>query len=212
MKLQIPCGNAILPILPILLIQSEVRSQLQCFRMKPHRFKQACSSITMLIPLCALVLSIPAILPTAEPAPPAAVAYGDPEQEPQPEGWPLTDPAEWAYVNLRFKERFDIALPGRYQAANMDAATGAVLPSSWMNQHATLIARLDSLTSSPDIVLIGDSITQNWGNTALMGRSLDAIRPMPAWTTHFPNYLFFGSHPSLQTRRWVVSARNRRNR
>ena len=160
-------------------------------------------TFTITILVLASLFLLPGGLPAAEPAPPAAVAYGNPEQEPQPEGWPLTDPAEWTYVNLRFKERFDIALPGRYQAANVDAATGAVLPSSWMNQHATLIARLDGLTSSPDIVLIGDSITQNWGNTALMGKSLDAIRPVPAWTTHFPNYLFFnlgqagGSQPAM---------------
>ena len=112
-------------------------------------------------------------------------------QEPQPEGWPLTVPGEWDYVNKRFPQRFDLAMPGRYAAANMDTTTGAILPSSWMQQHATLVGRLDALTTSPEIVLIGDSITQNWGNTALMGKSLAAIRPVPAWTSHFPNYLFF---------------------
>lgn len=157
---------------------------------------------TIILPILAFLFLLPGGLPAAEAAPPAAVAYGDPEHEPQPEGWPLTDPAEWRYVNLRFKERFDIALPGRYQAENVDIATGAVLPSSWMKQHATLIERLDALTSSPDIVLIGDSITQNWNNTALMGKSLAAIRPVPAWEEHFPNYLFFnvgqagGSQPA----------------
>ena len=147
------------------------------------------SMITLLI--LAFLLLLPGGLPAAEPAQPTATELGDPDREPQPEGWPLTVPAQWDYVNRRFPQRFDLAMPGRYAAANMDTTTGAILPGSWMQQHATLVGRLDALTSSPEIVLIGDSITQNLGNTALMGKSLAATRPVPAWTTHFPNYLFF---------------------
>ena len=129
----------------------------------------------------------------SEPTSPAVIAYVEPGNEPQPEGWPLRDPAQWQYVNQRFKGGEFGPVPGRYQAPNMDPKTGEIQGGSWMMQHAALVERLDSLTSSPDIVLIGDSITQNWDNTALMGKSLAAIRPVPAWEEHFPNYLFYNS-------------------
>jgi len=140
-----------------------------------------------------IALLVPGFLPAAEPTPPPSITYVEPGNEPQPEGWPLTVPAQWEYVNRRFKQGSFEPIPGRYQAPNMDPKTGEIQRSSWMMQHAAMVERLDSLTSSPDVVLIGDSITQNWGNTALMGKSLAAIRSVPAWDEHFPNYLFYNS-------------------
>jgi len=145
--------------------------------------------------LLALAIALPAAcsVQASEPDPTPVINHAERGNEPQPEGWPLKDSAQWEYVNQRFKGGNFVPIPGRYAAPNMDPKTGKIQRSSWMMQHATLVERLDTLTSSPDIVLIGDSITQNWGNTALMGKSLAAIRPVPAWEEHFPNYLFYNS-------------------
>ncbi len=92
--------------------------------------------------------------------------------EPQPSGWPLTE-EERAYVLRPEHER----RPGR-EANQHRPELWPVVPSagfwggtSWLDTHAKLVEVAQAAKGPVDVLLVGDSITQQWG---------------PAWEKHFP--------------------------
>ncbi|MBI5835320.1 MAG: hypothetical protein HZB16_23680 [Armatimonadetes bacterium] len=103
--------------------------------------------------------------------------YGYQTAEPQKTGWPLTD-EERAYVlRPEFERR-----PGREDPAAPKHRPDLwpVLPSagywggtSWLDCHAGLVKVAQASQGPIDVLLVGDSITMQWG---------------AAWTRHFGQY------------------------
>lgn len=100
------------------------------------------------------------------------VEYPYETDEPQKSGWPLTD-EETAYVLRAEHER----RPGR-EANRHLPETWPVVPSAgfwggsaWLDHHAGLVKTVRDSQGPIDVLLVGDSITQQWG---------------PAWAAHFP--------------------------
>jgi lysophospholipase L1-like esterase len=101
-----------------------------------------------------------------------AFNYACETAEPQKSGWPLTD-EEKAYVMKPEHER----RPGS-EARKHLPALWPVVPSagnwggtSWLDMHAKLVAVTQANKGPIDVLLVGDSITMQWG---------------AAWTKHFP--------------------------
>ncbi len=112
-----------------------------------------------------------------------AVDYPYTTVEPQKTGWPLTD-EERAYVLRPEHER----RPGSEQNKHLPA-TWSATPSaghwggtSWLDTHAKLVAYVQANQGPIDILLVGDSITQQWGSP-LDNKPLNA-----AWQKHFGPY------------------------
>ena len=85
--------------------------------------------------------------------------------EPQKTGWPLTE-EERAYVLKPEHER----RPGS-EAHKLPPQMWPVVPSAgtfggtaWLDIHAKLVANVEENKGPIDILLIGDSITQQWGS------------------------------------------------
>ena len=98
--------------------------------------------------------------------------YNEGKMEPQLTGWPLTD-AEKAYVLKPEYER----RPGR-EANQHKPALWPAVPSagfwggtSWLDTHANLVKVAEASKGPIDVLLVGDSITMQWGE---------------AWAKHFP--------------------------
>ncbi len=103
--------------------------------------------------------------------------------EPQKTGWPLTD-EERAYVLKPEHER----RPGSEAKKHLPQMWPAV-PSagnfggtSWLDIHTKLVANVEENKGPIDILLIGDSITQQWGSV------LDHKPMNAAWQKHFGQY------------------------
>ncbi|MFM8223051.1 MAG: GDSL-type esterase/lipase family protein, partial [Planctomycetaceae bacterium] len=112
------------------------------------------------------------------------VAQPDPapyqSAEPQPRGWPLSD-AERAFVLRPEHQR----RPGSEQNKHLPALW-PVVPSaghwggtSWLDTHGKLVQHVASRPGPVDFLLVGDSITQQWGSP-LDGRAMNA-----GWTAQF---------------------------
>ncbi len=93
--------------------------------------------------------------------------------EPQKNGWPLSD-EERAYVLLPEHER----RPGR-EANKHLPAMWPVVPSagnwggtSWLDTHAKLVEHVKQNAGPCEVLLVGDSITIQWGDS---------------WKKHFPD-------------------------
>ena len=117
--------------------------------------------------LVALVLALPAVFSTAR-----ALDYPYKSTEPQTTGWPLTD-EDKAYVMKPEHER----RPGS-EAHKHLPALWPVTPSagywggtSWLDTHAKLVKEVEANKGPVDVLLVGDSITMQWG---------------AAWAKHFP--------------------------
>ena len=94
--------------------------------------------------------------------------------EPQPSGWPLTE-EERSYVLRPEHER----RPGR-EANQHRPELWPVVPSagfwggtSWLDTHAKLVEVARAAKGPVDVLLVGDSITIQWGD---------------AWRKHFPHH------------------------
>lgn len=94
-----------------------------------------------------------------------AVDYPYSTAEPQKTGWPLTD-AERAYVMKPEHER----RPGSEQMKHLPKMW-PVTPSAgnwggtaWLDTHAKLLEHVKANKGTIDILLVGDSITQQWGS------------------------------------------------
>ena len=103
--------------------------------------------------------------------------------EPQKTGWPLTE-EERAYVLTPEHER----RPGR-EANKHLPSMWPVVPSAghwggtaWLDTHAKLVEYVQTNKGPIDVLLVGDSITQQWGSP------LDAGSPNAAWTRYFGGY------------------------
>lgn len=105
-------------------------------------------------------------------APACAFEYACVTAEPQKTGWPLTA-EERAYVLKPEHERRP-----RTEAGKRFPELWPVVPSAgnwggtgWLDTHARLVERARTARGPIDVLLLGDSITEQWG---------------PAWAKHFP--------------------------
>jgi len=94
--------------------------------------------------------------------------------EPQKTGWPLTE-AERAYILKPEYERRPGAdekkhLPDLWPSTPSAGFWGG---TSWLNTHAKLVDYVKANPGPVDVLLVGDSITQQWG---------------AAWQKHFGSY------------------------
>jgi beta-glucosidase len=106
-----------------------------------------------------------------------------PAAEPQPAGWPLTE-AGRAYVLRPEHERRPGADQKKHQPAlwPVTPSAGHWGGTRWLDTHAKLVAHVQANRGPIDILLVGDSITQQWGSV-LDGKPLNA-----AWQKHFGRY------------------------
>ena len=114
----------------------------------------------------------------------SAIDYPYQTAEPQKAGWPLT-PEERAYVvdKPEYERR-----PGR-EANKHLPELWPVVPSaghwgatSWLDTHAKLVEYVKANPGPCDVLLVGDSITQQWGSP------LDKGVLNEAWQKHFAAY------------------------
>ncbi len=117
--------------------------------------------------LVALVLALPAVFSTAR-----ALDYPYKSAEPQKSGWPLTDEEKTYVMKAEYERR-----PGSEMQKHLPALW-PVVPSagnwggtSWLDMHAKLVKDAEASKGPIDVLLVGDSITMQWG---------------AAWTKHFP--------------------------
>jgi acetyl esterase/lipase/lysophospholipase L1-like esterase len=103
--------------------------------------------------------------------------------EPRKTGWPLAED-ERAYVLKPEHER----RPGLEEKKHLPAMW-PVVPSaghwggtSWLDTHAKLVDYVKANAGPIDILLVGDSITQQWGSP------LDKGTLNESWKKHFANY------------------------
>lgn len=112
-----------------------------------------------------------------------AIDYPYPSADPQKSGWPLTA-AERAYVLQPEYER----RPGRDANKHLPAmwpvvpAAGFWGGTSWLDTHTKLVDYVQANQGPIDILLVGDSITQQWGSPLDKGVLNDA------WRKHFAGY------------------------
>ena len=114
-----------------------------------------------------------------------AVDYPYLTNEPQKTGWPLTD-AEKAYVLKPEHER----RPGSEQMKHLPK-NWPITPSAgnwggtaWLDTHGKLIEHVKANKGTIDILLVGDSITQQWGSP-LSGPKGEFNA---SWKKHFGKY------------------------
>jgi platelet-activating factor acetylhydrolase IB subunit beta/gamma len=113
-----------------------------------------------------------------------ALEYARPPADPQPAGWPLTS-AERAYVVERAEHE---RRPGRESNKHLPALWPVVPTAghwggtSWVDTHAKLVSYVQANAGPADILLVGDSITQQWGGPLEKG-VFNA-----AWLAHFANH------------------------
>lgn len=111
----------------------------------------------------------------------SGLEYPHPPADPQPTGWPLTA-AERAYVieKPEFERR-----PGREINKHLPQfwpsvpAAGYWGGTAWLDTHAKLVAHVQKNPGKCDVLLVGDSITQQWGSP------LDTGVLNAAWTKRF---------------------------
>ena len=112
------------------------------------------------------------------------IEYPYASAEPQKTGWPLT-PEEKAYVSD--KSEHD-RRPGRESNKHLPTmwplvpAAGHWGGTAWLDTHAKLVSYVQANKGPCDILLVGDSITQQWGSPLDQGTFNDA------WKKHFGDY------------------------
>ena len=116
---------------------------------------------------------VPLAITTLHARPGAALDYAYETAEPQKTGWPLT-PDEEAYVLKPEHER----RPGSERKKHLPnlwpvvPSAGSFGGRSWLDIHARLVALVESHRGPVDVLLVGDSITIQWGD---------------AWKRNFPD-------------------------
>jgi beta-glucosidase len=115
-------------------------------------------------------------------APMLALEYAHKPADPQPTGWPLTAEEKAFIARPEFERR-----PGREVNKNLPHLWPAV-PSagswggtSWVDTHAKLVTYVQANPGPCDVLLVGDSITQQWGSP------LDKGVLNAAWLKAFPD-------------------------
>ena len=98
-------------------------------------------------------------------------------------GWPLSE-AETTYVLRPEHERRPGVAEKKHQPAlwPVTPTAGHWGGSKWLEAHAKLVAHVQASRGPIDVLLVGDSITQQWGGV-LERKPLNA-----AWQKHFSRY------------------------
>ena len=129
--------------------------------------------------LATLISLAPAPLKTTH-----ALDYPHVTAEPQKTGWPLTEEERAYVVDKPEHDR----RPGRESNKHLPQLW-PVLPSaghwggtSWLDTHAKLVNYVQANKGPIDVLLVGDSITQQWGSP------LDKGVLNESWKKHFSNY------------------------
>ena len=111
-----------------------------------------------------------------------ALEYAHKPADPQPAGWPLTAEESAFIAKPEYERR-----PGREINKHLPQFWPAV-PSagtwggtSWVDTHAKLVAYVQKNAGPCDVLLVGDSITQQWGSP------LDKGVLNAAWSKAFPD-------------------------
>ena len=93
-----------------------------------------------------------------------ALEYPCQPAEPQNTGWPLTEEEKQYVLKAEHERR-----PGREQNKYMPELW-PVVPSAghwggtaWLDMHAKLVKDVDAFKGPIDVLLVGDSITMQWG-------------------------------------------------
>lgn len=113
-----------------------------------------------------------------------ALEYPFPPADPQPSGWPLT-PIERAYVVEKPEHE---RRPGREINKHLPElwpsvpAAGHWGGTGWLDAHSKLVAWVHANPGPVDVLLVGDSITQQWGSAHHPGGFNEA------WTAYFAKY------------------------
>ena len=104
--------------------------------------------------------------------------YNEGRMDPQVEGWPLT-PEERAYVVGQAEHE---RRPGREPLKHLPRLW-PVVPSaghwggtSWLETHEKLVRHVEANSGRCDVLLVGDSITQQWGSVLDSGSLNSAWR------------------------------------
>jgi lysophospholipase L1-like esterase len=115
-------------------------------------------------------------------APLLALEYAHKPADPQPTGWPLTAEESAFIAKPEYERR-----PGRENNQHLPQLWPAV-PSagtwggtSWVDTHAKLVTYVQANPGPCDVLLVGDSITQQWGSP------LDKGVLNAAWLKAFPD-------------------------
>jgi platelet-activating factor acetylhydrolase IB subunit beta/gamma len=111
----------------------------------------------------------------------SALEYAHKPADPQPIGWPLTA-EETAFIAKPEYERrpgreINQHLPHLWPAVPSAGTWGG---TSWIDTHAKLVAFVKANPGQCDVLLVGDSITQQWGSPLDKGVLNDA------WLQAFP--------------------------
>jgi beta-glucosidase len=103
--------------------------------------------------------------------------------EPPSAGWPLNE-AETNYVLRPEHERRPGVADKKYQPTlwPVTPTAGHWGGSKWLEAHAKLVEHVQANRGPTDVLLVGDSITQQWGSV-LERKPLNA-----AWQKHFSRY------------------------
>ena len=113
-----------------------------------------------------------------------ALQYVFPPADPQPSGWPLTS-IERAYVvekpehERRPGREVNKHLPHLWPSVPTAGHWGG---TGWLDAHSKLVADVHANSGPVDVLLVGDSITQQWGG------ALNQDGFNEAWTTFFAKY------------------------
>jgi lysophospholipase L1-like esterase len=95
-----------------------------------------------------------------------ALDYGYETAEPQKTGWPLTKEEEEYVIKPEFERR-----PGKEQTKHMPnlwpvvPTAGSFGGRSWLDTHAKLVQMVEANKGPVDVLLVGDSITIQWGDS-----------------------------------------------
>ena len=115
-------------------------------------------------------------------APLLALEYAHKPADPQPSGWPLTAEEKAFIAKPEFERR-----PGREVNQHLPQLWPAVPTAgswggtSWVDTHAKLVTYVQANQGPCDVLLVGDSITQQWGSP------LDKGVLNAAWLKAFPD-------------------------
>ena len=103
--------------------------------------------------------------------------------EPPSIGWPLSE-AETTYVLRPEHERRPGVAEKKHQPTlwPVTPTAGHWGGSKWLETHAKLVAHVQATRGPIDVLLVGDSITQQWGSV------LDRKPLNAAWQKHFSRY------------------------
>jgi beta-glucosidase len=95
----------------------------------------------------------------------ASFEYAYHSAEPQPVGWPLTSEERAYILDKPEHERRPGGESKKYlpQLWPLVPSAGHWGGTSWLDAHAKLVAHVQSNSGPVDVLLVGDSITQQWG-------------------------------------------------